>query len=96
MPMKSAITISLTIHEFVFIQLGAFGRNACARLPITTTSSAGIASRSKVSATKPSACHQGSPSRAILVPAVTDVRMSVGNTPSKRKPSLNENLGWAS
>jgi hypothetical protein len=31
MTMKSAITISLTIHEFVFIQSRAFGKKACAR-----------------------------------------------------------------
>jgi hypothetical protein len=31
MTMKSAITISLTIHELVFIQSRAFDKKACAR-----------------------------------------------------------------
>ena len=51
----------------------------------------GSATRNRVSPMKGSTCHHGSPWFPAYEPAATEVRMSVGKTPSSRKPSLNEN-----
>ncbi len=61
-PMKNASTISLMIHEFVFIQCRALGRTTVARLPSTSTStrSTGNASRSRLRRTKGTPSAHGS------------------------------------
>src|SRR5204863_4069074 len=93
--MNKPITNSLTTQELSFIQSRAFGRKTFARSPSRTTSSAGNATRNTVSNTKGRVYDQGWPSREIEAPTLNELMMSVGKTPSSKRPRMKANLGVA-